>query len=199
MVLKIVRTSILKTAIVPVNLQVFQHQKATPSTPKNPSLPPAWKRGGGRRSYKTFYLLPVLPQYQGKRIYTLILGAFYFFLLGGLIGCGDLTKSSLNALNITAGVDVTPIRDLKPQQGNYTTFYLQGKVAKRVPLLKQHVYQLQDSTGTVWVLTNHTTLQLGDKVLIKGQVRYQSIPLAGKEFGEIYVEEQEQLQRAKTQ
>lgn len=144
---------------------------------------------------KTAYLLPVLPQDQGKRIYTLIWGAFYFFLLGGLLGCGDLTKSSLNALNITAGIDVTPIRDLKPQQDNNATVYLQGKVAKQVPLLKQHVYQLQDSTGTIWVLSHHTTPQLGDEVLVKGQMRYQSIPLAGKEFGEVYVKEQEQLER----
>lgn len=205
LVLKIVRTSILKTAMLPVKLQVFRNQKASPASlklsgalGKTKSL--GEERGESkRRSCKDFYLLPVLPQYQGKRSYTLIWGASYFFLLGGLMGCGDLTKSSLNALNITSGIDVTPIRDLTPKQDNDATVYLQGKVAVEVPLLKQHVYQLQDSTGTIWILTNNTTPQIGDKVLIKGQVRYQSIPLAGKEFGEVYVKEQEQLERTPAQ
>lgn len=123
---------------------------------------------------------------------------FYFFLLGALLSCCLLIQSGLNSINLKLGVDVTNIRDLKPERDNDTIVYLQGKVAKQVPLLKRQVYQLQDSTGTTWVLTNQTNLQMEDKVLIKGKVRYQSIPLAGKDFGEIYVEEQEQLERAPT-
>jgi len=61
--------------------------------------------------------------------------------------------------------------------------------------LEQWAYQLQDSTGTIWVLTNQAGLQLEDKVLIKGNIHYQSIPLAGKRFWEVYVHEQEQLER----
>jgi len=57
-------------------------------------------------------------------------------------------------------------------------------VAQLVP--QQWAYQLQDSTGTIWVLTNQAGLQLEDKVLIKGNIHYQSIPLAGKDFGEVY-------------
>jgi len=40
--------------------------------------------------------------------------------------------------------------------------------------------------------------QLGDEVLLKGEVRYKSITLkelAGKDLGEVYVEEMEQLKR----
>lgn len=126
---------------------------------------------------KNFYLIP-----------------FYFFLLGGLISCGRLPQSSMNAINPTSKVDVTNIREIKLQQDSEATVYLQGKVAKQVPLLKRQVYQLQDLSGTIWVLTNKTDLQQGDEVLVKGKVRYQSIPLAGKDFGEVYVEEQEQLE-----
>lgn len=126
---------------------------------------------------KNFYLLP-----------------FYFFLLGGLLSCGSLPQSSMNAINLRPGVATTNIRDIKPQDFK-AKVYLQGKVAQVVPLLEQWAYQLQDSTGTIWVLTNQAGLQLEDKVLIKGNIRYQSIPLAGKDFGEVYVQEQEQLER----
>lgn len=57
------------------------------------------------------------------------------------------------------------------------------------------MYQLQDSTGTIWVLTNKADLRLEDQILIQGKVRYHSIPIEGKDFGEVYVEEQQQLER----
>lgn len=128
---------------------------------------------------------------QAKNFYFL---PFYFFLLGGLLSCGSLPQSTMNAINLRPRVDITNIRTIKLKQDFEGTVYIQGKVAKQVPLLKRQVYQLQDLSGTIWVLTNKTDLQQGDEVLVKGKVRYQSIPLAGKDFGEVYVEEQEQLE-----
>ena len=113
----------------------------------------------------------------------------FSLLLAGLLSCSALSQASFKL-----GLEkITPIHDLKPQNHN-AIVYLQGKVVKQVPLLGQRVYQLQD-TSTIWVLTNQTTPQPGDQVLLKAQVLYQSIPLAGKEFGEVYVEQQEQLER----
>lgn len=60
------------------------------------------------------------------------------------------------------------------------------------------MYQLQDSTGSIWVLARKTELQLADRVTIQGKVHYQSIPINSKEFGEIYIEEQKQLERIPT-
>lgn len=108
-----------------------------------------------------------------------------FFVLAGLLSCSALSQAGLER--------ITNIRDLKPQD-NKAIVYLQGKVVRQVPLIGQRVYQLQD-TSTIWVLTNQTTPISGDQVLIKAQVVYQSIPLAGKEFGEVYVIQQEQLER----
>lgn len=115
------------------------------------------------------------------------------FLIAGLLSCSALSQASFKL-----GLEkITNIRDLKPQDHN-AIVYLQGKVVKQVPLLGQRVYQLQD-TGTIWVLTNQTTPMSGDQVLIKAQVVYQSIPLAGKEFGEVYAIQQEQLERTPAQ
>jgi hypothetical protein len=113
-----------------------------------------------------------------------------FFLFGGLISCASLNQSDFNASSFRIGANITPIQGLKPEQNN-TTLYIQGKVEKIVPLLSnRRVYQINDSTGKIWVLTNQTGLKVGEQAVIKGQLRYQSIPLAGKDFGEVYLEEQ---------
>jgi hypothetical protein len=109
-----------------------------------------------------------------------------FFLVVGLLGCNGLGKLGMNAI----GTNITPIRQLTLKRDGQTTVYIQGKVEKRVPLLKQQAYQIDDSTGKIWVVTNQTGLQEGDKVVIKGKLRHQSIPIAGHEYGEVYLEEQ---------
>jgi len=112
-----------------------------------------------------------------------------FLCLFALSSCGYSGQSGLNGVNFTIGVNVTPIRELKPQSDK-ATVYIQGKVNSSVPLVKQHVYQINDSTGKIWVLTKQTGWKEGQEVVVKGKINYQSIPLAGKEFGEIYLEEE---------
>jgi hypothetical protein len=106
----------------------------------------------------------------------------FCLILTGLTSCSNLNLA-------TIGTNITPIRDLTPQKSNVTV-YIQGKVEKHAPLLQKHVYQLDDTTGKIWVLTNQDNLRVGSQIVIKGQVRYQSIRLGGKELGESYVEEQ---------
>jgi uncharacterized protein YdeI (BOF family) len=112
-----------------------------------------------------------------------------FVCLFGLSSCGYSEQSGLNGVNFSIGVNVTPIRELKSQEEK-PTVYIQGKVNSSVPLVKQQVYQINDSTGKIWVLTNQTGWKEGQQVVVKGKVNYQSIPLGGKEFGEIYLEEE---------
>ena len=56
-------------------------------------------------------------------------------------------------------------------------------------------YQLQDASGTVWVITSQPGLSKADRVLIKGNLRYQSIPLDRQELGDFYIEEQERTKQ----
>jgi len=63
-------------------------------------------------------------------------------------------------------------------------------VIDRVPLLNAEVYQLQDETGKIWILTTQSTQELGERLLVRGKVRFESIPIAGQELGEAYIEEQ---------
>ncbi|MBE8992355.1 hypothetical protein [Nostoc sp. LEGE 12450] len=113
-----------------------------------------------------------------------------FLLVVGLCSCGSLTPSGLNGINFQIGSNVTPIREIKPKQDNQATVYIQGQVEKQAPLMKQWAYQINDSTGKIWVVTNQKNLAKGAQVVIKGKIRYQSIPLGGKELGEVYLEEE---------
>ncbi|MEH2249011.1 hypothetical protein [Nostoc sp.] len=125
----------------------------------------------------------------GHRIVPYRLGLI-FFLVVGLCSCGSLPSSGLNGVNLKIGTNVTPIREIKPEQNNQATVYIQGQVEKQAPLMKQWAYEINDSTGKIWVVTNQKNLAKGAQVVIKGKVRYRSIPLAGKELGEVYLEEE---------
>ncbi|BAZ47420.1 hypothetical protein NIES4103_00210 [Nostoc sp. NIES-4103] len=134
---------------------------------------------------KNFYLL----FWDRHRIIPYRLG-FTLFVIAGLCSCGSLNVLGLKASNFSFGSNVTPIREIKPQQNKQTTVYIQGKVEKRVPLIKRWAYQINDTTGKIWVVTNQSNLQQGAEVVFKGKVRYQSISLANQEFGEVYIEEE---------
>ena len=108
-------------------------------------------------------------------------------LLGGLLGgCDNPTPF---------GIRVSPIGDVKGNWEKYSTVYLEGQVRKRVLFLVSSAYLLEDDTGNIWVVTTATPPNEGQPVVIKGQVKYQSIPISGKELGEVYIEEQKQLEQ----
>lgn len=109
-------------------------------------------------------------------------------LLGGLYGCGPLAV-------LVGNVPVTNIGELQQARDANSTVYLEGKVGSRAPFLGAGAYQLQDATGSIWVVSDRSLPAQGDAVKIKGNVTYQSIPVAGKELGEVYIKEIEQLQR----
>ncbi len=112
-------------------------------------------------------------------------------LTSSLLSCGNLPNSQFNL-----GFNVAKIGDVQQKRQVDTEVYLQGKVENRAPFVGNAAYQLQDTTGSIWILTKQALPQLGDELLLKGKVRYQSIKLkdlAGKDLGEVYVEEIEQL------
>jgi len=113
-----------------------------------------------------------------------------FFLVAGLFSCGSWTASDLKGSNFIFGSNVTAIEEIQAKPGKKATVYIQGKVEKQVPLMKQWAYEISDSTGKIWVITNQSNLQKGTQVVLKGKVRYKSIPIAGQDFGEVYITEE---------
>ncbi len=106
-------------------------------------------------------------------------------LLGGVFACaiGFISRDN---------VPITTINQLQKDRDTDATVYLKGKVVKQVPFLGTRAYELQDSTGIILVITNEK-FPKKKEVLIKGKVQYKSIPLGGRDLGEVYVKEQERL------
>ena len=120
-------------------------------------------------------------------------GSLLLILTSGLLSCGNLPLSQLNL-----GFNVASIGDIQQKRQVDGEVYLRGKVENRAPFVGNAAYQLQDGTGKMWILTKQPLPQLGDEVLLKGEVRYKSITvkeLANRDLGEVYVEEMEQLNR----
>lgn len=123
---------------------------------------------------------------QAKIIYLV---PIYCLLLGGaIVSCGRSTPFS------HWGENITKISEIQQKKEGFTTVYLQGKVGIRAPFLKAGAYKLQDATGEIWVITNQTVPNVGDEVVIKGQLQFQAIPVSGQELGEVYVQEEQQLE-----
>jgi hypothetical protein len=115
----------------------------------------------------------------------------------GLVACNPMTESASegSALGVAqALVQTDPIQDVLKSSRQGAIVHLKGRVKNRVPLLEGIVYELQDETGSIWVVTREASLNQGDEVVIQGKLHYQSIQLHGKEQGSAYVEQQEQIQ-----
>lgn len=115
---------------------------------------------------------------------------FAFFLVVSLLSCSNEKSTNLNLPTLRIGANVTKIQNIKPVENKETTVYIQGKVEKHAPFVKQQAYQIADATGKIWVVTNQSDLKVGQEVVLKGKVKYKSIPLAGQEYGEVYLEEE---------
>lgn len=63
-----------------------------------------------------------------------------------------------------------------------------GVVGDRAPIVNGQLYQLKDSTGSIWIVSPDTSLQTGQAIKIKGTLQFQSVVIEGEEQGDVYVE-----------
>jgi hypothetical protein len=113
-------------------------------------------------------------------------------LLGGLLGCGNVSSSGFN-LSVRPNVEVTKISDLKKSSPKSTSIYIEGEVGKQAPFLDSRAYEVKDGSGSIWVVTKEKMPKQKDKVLLKGIVQQQNIRIGGKTITEVYIKEQQRL------
>lgn len=124
------------------------------------------------------------------------IGITLLFSCGG-VACQSNPIASLTPVNnLVAQGHTTNISQILQTKPRNTIVTLRGKVQAIAPLVSSSAYQLQDATGSIWVLTNNPkALKVGDIILMKGETRYEVILIAGQDQGEIYIQEQEILER----
>ncbi|MDV3001306.1 MAG: hypothetical protein N5P05_002912 [Chroococcopsis gigantea SAG 12.99] len=113
-------------------------------------------------------------------------------LLGGLLGCTALADLGI-AVPDSGNPPVISIEVLtgKPKGA---VVYIQGKVTDYAPFLNGGAYLVEDASGQIWIRTKGTPPKVGQSILVKGKIDYQSINVASQDIGGAYVDELEQLQ-----
>lgn len=111
----------------------------------------------------------------------------FSIVVAGLVGCQQLSDFGIRTFLLT------PISAIE-QKKDGARVYLQGKVTHKAPFLGSGAYQLEDDTGSVWIVTTAPLPPIGEAVVIRGKVQYQSLPLAEQDWGEFYILELKQLE-----
>ncbi|MDY7021485.1 MAG: hypothetical protein SWJ54_08985 [Cyanobacteriota bacterium] len=108
-----------------------------------------------------------------------------------LVGCEEIATSTAKlSLNVTA------IENLQKRRAD-TKVYVKGVVESHAPFLGAGAYQLQDKTGEVWVFTTNSLPELGQEMLVRGAVSFESITLEelkDQDIGGVYLQELERIQ-----
>lgn len=92
--------------------------------------------------------------------------------------------------NVVLPVQTIPIANLQNPSTQNSTTSVKGTVGAIVPILEGTVYELQDPSGKVWVLTRQQVPKTGEEVVVRGKVLYKPILIDGKEQGSIYLEQE---------
>lgn len=107
-----------------------------------------------------------------------------------LIGC-----HALNLSNLWRDKSPISINQIAKQTEKDTTIYVTGEVIKVAPLLGNNAYQVQDNTGSIWVISTGNLPSVGQNILIKSKIRTQRLSLINQEeLDELYLVELEQLE-----
>ena len=110
-----------------------------------------------------------------------------------LAGCAPSigSKPGSDIQPVDFAIATRSIATIKQASQVNVTVQIKGRVSHRAPLLGKTVYELQDSTDSIWVLATDPLPTVGDEVVLKGKLVYRSISLNGKEQGALYIEQQQ--------
>lgn len=114
--------------------------------------------------------------------------------VGFLGGCTEVSSK------VGLPIKMTSISQIVKQPRVGSSVNINGTVTQQAPFLKGGAYEIQDETGKIWVMrdrrknADRPLPNSGAFLKIKATVRYESIPMGQKEFGEVYLDEQKLLE-----
>jgi hypothetical protein len=127
--------------------------------------------------------LPPLPTIwlTSRRSGRLRAAAVLFGLL--LTGC-NTTTGTMSQLDPRPAA---PIGSLNRQQEN-SAVVVAGRVVTIAPLIGRVAYEVQDATGTIWVLAPQAPAA-NSEVKVHGTLRFESVKIENQETGEVYIQQ----------
>jgi hypothetical protein len=63
-----------------------------------------------------------------------------------------------------------------------------GRVVTIAPLIGRVAYEVQDATGTIWVLAPQAPAA-NSEVKVHGTLRFESVKIENQETGEVYIQQ----------
>ena len=177
------------------NVSINFLQKSEDALISQPFLP---SLRGGEPDFK----VPLPPVGKALRVrggaFTrslILMRGFGLSLLVGLVGCSspvlqpEKTTFHPEAMLSSLDFSTAKIGELQKQKTDFTV-HLQGKTGALAPLAGLSAYELQDSTGKIWVVTKSSPPAPRTEIKVTGKVRYQRIVLDGRDQGSIYIEQE---------
>jgi len=101
-------------------------------------------------------------------------------LLWVLSGCTYLINLGL------ASPPTVKVEEISQEQNRIK---VEGIVLNLIPLIDGFAYELEDETGSVWVVTGEQKPRVGDTLSVEGMVKYQDFMIDGEDQGSIYLEQ----------
>jgi uncharacterized protein YdeI (BOF family) len=119
---------------------------------------------------------------QSFRSGSLVLLLCLSLVLAGATGCGQLAR---------LGIGTTPIATVASNPAQYTDadVLIRGQVVNQVGVFGQGVYELQDNSGSIWVITDKGIPAMNSTVTVRGKAQ-EGITVGGRSFGVSLVEAQ---------
>lgn len=109
------------------------------------------------------------------------------------VACQSPSANQLPVLSLARSA--TKIETLRQPQQVERSVSLTGSVIQRLAILDGWLYQIDDGTGQVWILTEDVAPAIGRNVDVDGVLRYESIVINEADLGDYYLEEKQRQQQ----
>lgn len=101
----------------------------------------------------------------------------------------ESSSSGITLPSLPFGQSITALSRIKEQPEAGKTYAIEGTVQRRVAILNGWLYQIQDETGHLWIMTQTSTPTVGDSARVTGILQYEQILIGETDIGEYYLQE----------
>ncbi len=92
----------------------------------------------------------------------------------------------LGTIALSSCTSTVPILTIQTQPIDQQV-QVKGKVITIAPMINQVAYEVEDSGGLIWVMSQKQPPKLDSEISIAGKVKFESIQVDGQEIAERYI------------